>query len=151
MMPEPSSESIGFLIGQTHRKMANLLSIRLREHDITTEQFSVLYRLHDEDGISQKEIAARSVKDQPTIARILDCLIRKNLVRKEINQNDRRSFQVYLTLQGREKIELMIPIENMTLQDIFGDMEAAELDMFRQIHERLQDRLGLLLEEGERS
>jgi MarR family transcriptional regulator, transcriptional regulator for hemolysin len=77
--------------------MVNLLGARFRSHDVTPEQFSVMSCLNESDGISQKEIAERTVKDQPTTARILDCLIRKELVRKQTSETDRRSFLVYLT------------------------------------------------------
>ncbi|WP_159885144.1 MarR family winged helix-turn-helix transcriptional regulator [Paenibacillus puerhi] len=150
MQPEPFSLSIGFIIGQTHRKMVNLLSSRLKDYDITTEQFSVLCRLYETDGISQKEIAARTVKDQPTTARILDCLLRKELIRKETSPTDRRAFQVYLTKLGRDRLEVLIPLEQATLQDIFGDTDSDELERFRQMHLRLQARLDLLLGEGDR-
>ncbi|MFB0844476.1 MarR family winged helix-turn-helix transcriptional regulator [Paenibacillus oleatilyticus] len=137
--------SIGFIIGQTHRKMLNVLTSRLKEHDMTPEQFSVLCRLHESDGISQKEIADRTVKDQPTTARILDCLIRKELVRKQTSETDRRSFLVYLTEQGRHKLQLLMPIERQTIEDIFSWMSESEIEAFRQTHLRLIAHLDTLL------
>ncbi|MEK8132199.1 MarR family transcriptional regulator [Paenibacillus filicis] len=151
MQSDLNSLSIGFIIGQTYRKMSNVFAMRLREHDMTTEQFSVLHRLYQTDGISQKEIAERTVKDQPTTARILDLLIRKELVRKEMSPTDRRSFLVFLTPSGRNKTELLIPIEQGVVQDIFGDIDSSELDQLRQTLLSLHSRLESLLEGGGRS
>lgn len=145
MNPDLHEWSIGFIIGQTYRKMLNVLTSRLKEHDVTPEQFSVLCRLSESDGISQKEIADRTVKDQPTTARILDCLIRKELVRKQTSETDRRSFLVYLTEQGRHKLEVLMPIERQTLEDIFSRMPESELEAFRQAHLRLIAHLDTLL------
>lgn len=149
MSTELHHSSMGFLIGQTHRKMVNILTARFKEYDITTEQFSVLVRLHEEDGISQKEIAARTVKDQPTTARILDNLIRKELVRKETSATDRRAFLVYLTPLGRERLSVLLPLEKATLADIFAGFDAKELTRFHDMHLQLHRQLDALLQQQE--
>ncbi|MED4604448.1 MarR family transcriptional regulator [Paenibacillus validus] len=149
MSSENPTLSMGFLIGQTYRKMVGILAARFKEYDITTEQFSVLCRLAEQDGISQKEIAARTVKDQPTTARILDCLIRKGLVHKEMSAADRRSFLVYLTPLGRERLDVLLPLEKATLAEIFAGLDAEELARFRETHLQLHRQLDALHQQQE--
>ncbi|MGC4379435.1 MarR family transcriptional regulator [Fictibacillus sp. Mic-4] len=126
-------ESLGFLIGLTYRKMIQLLFMRLKEFDITPEQWSILLRLSREDGINQKEISIRAAKDQPTTTRILDCLHKKELIEKRTSEKDRRAFLIYLTDKGRNLIEETIPVEKKAIEDMTSGIEQQELDFFKGI------------------
>ncbi|WP_239618767.1 MarR family winged helix-turn-helix transcriptional regulator [Cohnella mopanensis] len=109
--PYDLNRSIGFLMGNTYRKLSSLFQNGLKEYDITPEQWSVLYQVDMREGQIQKDIAERSGKDRPTTTRILDHLEQKGLVYKQIGENDRRSFKVYITDKGKSLIQETIPIE----------------------------------------
>lgn len=61
-----------------------------KAYNLTPEQVGVLRRLGEQEGISQKELSIRMVKDQTNIIRLLDKLEKKNLVRRGPNKEDRR-------------------------------------------------------------
>jgi len=44
---------------------------RLKPFGLTTEQWAVLNLLWETDGVTQKTLAVRSLKDQPNMTRIL--------------------------------------------------------------------------------
>ncbi|KEO81827.1 MarR family winged helix-turn-helix transcriptional regulator [Tumebacillus flagellatus] len=124
---------IGFLISQTFRKITQLLTMRLREHDITPEQWSVLFRVCETDGLNQKELAMRAAKDQPTTARILDALGKKGLIEKQPSPTDRRAFLVHATAKGQALMERTIPLEAQAIQDSVEGLDAGQLDLLRQM------------------
>ncbi|WP_256865476.1 MarR family winged helix-turn-helix transcriptional regulator [Paenibacillus sp. 32352] len=125
--------SFGFLLGKAYRRMSQLLLLRFKPYNITPEQWTILCRLQGNDGISQKELAARADKDPPTTTRILDVLERKGYVRREMNAEDRRSFCVYSTPLGKELAEKLVPIEIEALQDAAGDIPYAQLELLKQL------------------
>ncbi|WP_440118750.1 MarR family winged helix-turn-helix transcriptional regulator [Paenibacillus sp. QZ-Y1] len=104
-------QSIGFMLGLTHRKAAALLSIRFKPYDITTEQFSVLFNIGRGEGVNQKEVAARVYKDQPTTARIIDLLEKKGWVDRRTSEQDRRAYLLYLTEEGKVLLNTLVPLE----------------------------------------
>lgn len=104
-------DSFGFLINHAGRRMSQLLTLHFQAYDITTEQWTVLHRLAEQDGISQKELARRTEKDQTNITRILDHLQRKGLIERRANASDRRSFLTYITDKGRGLDQTLVPIE----------------------------------------
>jgi MarR family transcriptional regulator for hemolysin len=110
--------SLGFMMGTTYRKLSVLFQNRLKDHDITPEQWSVLYQIDRTEGLIQKEIATRSGKDKPTTTRILDHLEKKELIYKRTGENDRRSFKVYITDKGKALIQETIPIEAQVTEEI---------------------------------
>ncbi|MDR1604966.1 MAG: MarR family transcriptional regulator [Gracilibacteraceae bacterium] len=93
-------DSLGFVLGRTNVKLKNALIQSLKEYDITPEQWGVLNRLWENDGITPKRIAESLTKDIPTTVRILDLLEQKELVFREDNPVDGRSFLVRLTKAG---------------------------------------------------
>lgn len=127
-------ESIGFVLGTTYRKVSQSLACHLKEHDITPEQWSVLYYVCAQEGMNQKELASHVFKDQPTTARILDVLHRKNLIRKETDPQDRRAFLVYPHPAGRELMEKLYTIEQNHNQDL---TDLLTPDQFKELHHLL--------------
>ncbi|MGZ0051943.1 MarR family winged helix-turn-helix transcriptional regulator [Brevibacillus gelatini] len=113
--------------------MIHYVSLFLREFDLTTEQFAVLYRLREEDGINQKELALRSAKDQPTMTRILDNLQKKGWIEKKLSEQDRRAYLITLTPNGRERIEQAIPAEAKAIADVFAGISPEKLAFLREI------------------
>lgn len=138
-----ADDSLGFQVGKTSRKMMQLLTSRFKPFDITVEQWSVLCRLWEQDGITQKELAARAVKDQPTITRILDCLDRKGMVRREANVEDRRSFLIRITPEGAEMADKLIPIEVQTIKEIMNGLSQERIDAFRETLLQLENNADL--------
>lgn len=131
-MTDPlQDEPIGFLIGHTYRKMVQYLTVYLREFDLTTEQFAVLFRLSKQDGINQKELASRTAKDQPTTTRILDALSRKGLIEKKMSDADRRAFFIFLSLKGRDLIEKAIPVESQAISEFVEGIDPEQLDLLK--------------------
>lgn len=104
-------ESMGFLINYTGRKITQLVNQYLSSHDITAEQWVVLNRLAEQDGITQKELAQRVGKDPTNITRILDQLEKKGLIARRHNALDRRSYLASLTEEGRALDLLVSPLE----------------------------------------
>ncbi len=91
----------------------------------------MLKRLCEQDGISQKETAQRTDKDPPTVTRILDILERKELVRKQLNGEDRRSFLIYITDKGRRQYDQVKPfIQELFEQSLLRGIPGEELEIF---------------------
>jgi MarR family transcriptional regulator, organic hydroperoxide resistance regulator len=95
--------SLGFLTNRLGNRLKAELERGFAERgcNITAEQWSVLSRLYEEDGLAQHEIAERLSKDKTNIARILALLERDRLVERRVDPDDNRARKTYLTPQGR--------------------------------------------------
>jgi DNA-binding MarR family transcriptional regulator len=80
-MFESYDQDIGMLTNKTAKKIIYYLNKELEKFNLTTEQWIVLLNLSKQNKISQKLLAEVSGKDQSTLARILDILERKNLLK----------------------------------------------------------------------
>lgn len=102
--------SIGFTVYRTALTLQAEMARRLKPFQLTPEQWSVLARLAEQDGLPQKVVAETTFKDQPTTGRILDRLVEKGLVRRDPNPDDRRGFLIFLTEEGRRLRDRIVPV-----------------------------------------
>lgn len=137
------SAAPSLVICRTAVRIKAMMAKRLKEFDITPEQWGVLAMLREEDGITQKELSCRILKDQPNITRILDKLAGKGLVRRTGATADRRAFLVHLTDRGREMHDELLPVVAAFRKDIVRDLNAEEIGTLL----RLLDRVGVEHEE----
>ncbi|HJV46489.1 MAG TPA: MarR family transcriptional regulator [Bacillota bacterium] len=134
-------DSIGYLINQTGRRMSQYLSFYFGPYDITPEQWGLLNQLAEKDGISQKTLACRVEKDQTNVTRILDQLERKGLVERKPNAEDRRSFLTYVTKEGRELSERLVPIEAQCMKEAEKGLTEEDLTRLKQILKRISQNI----------
>lgn len=69
--------------------------------DITPEQWTVLAFLWKEDGVTQQRLCDATYKDKPSMTRLIDNLVKQNLVVRKSSPTDRRSNHIYITPEGR--------------------------------------------------
>lgn len=77
--------------------------------DITTEQWVILDSLYHLDGQSQTDLANNNFKNAPTLSRILDLMCKKEMVKRRRSEQDRRSFNVFITPTGKAIHEKAFP------------------------------------------
>ncbi|SHK40206.1 MarR family winged helix-turn-helix transcriptional regulator [Desulforamulus aeronauticus] len=133
--------SLGFLVNRTNKKMKNEFLQNLKPYDVTPEQWALLNRLWEEEGISSKELAELTCKDQPNIARILDKLEKKELIFRRPNPSDNRSFLLYLTDRGRELEEKLIPLALSTLEKALEGIEKEQVEELKLLLNRIYANL----------
>ncbi|WP_243373781.1 MarR family transcriptional regulator [Geotalea sp. SG265] len=141
-MPFLLDESIGFVVNQTALKLRTEMSRRLKPFGLTPEQWSVLNRLAEQDGISQRELADRTFKDQPTIARILDKLMALELVRRDDSTSDRRAFTIIITDRGRELRQRILPVAEAMNDDAGRELSDDERRQLFRMLKQLQKNMG---------
>jgi DNA-binding MarR family transcriptional regulator len=95
-----------FKIDSTIKKIRNFMQKNLTEGkiDLTVDQWVVLDHIKPNPGITQNELGNIIYKDAPTITRILDLLVKKNLIERNMSKQDRRKFTLNLTTEGLELI-----------------------------------------------
>ena len=92
--------------------------------DLTVDQWVLLDHIfrYEAKGISQNELAEMTVKDAPTVTRIIDLLVKKGLSERTMAENDRRKFNITLTDAGRSKFDEAYPIVAEVRRKGWGDL-----------------------------
>lgn len=110
-MQKDSFNTYSLLLDRTARRVKQYAQgqFKLGDYGITVDQWMVIKNLRNNPGLSQKALAELCSKDQPTLTRIVDLLVKKGYVQRKIHHNDRRSFIVVLSEQGQAKVSELEP------------------------------------------
>lgn len=141
-------KAIGSASVRLSKKLTRIINHHLKTYHITAEQWSVLRTLNESDKISQKELSIRSDKDQATLTKILDLLVKQENVERVPNPQDRRSFLVEITPKGTKLVEEVTPYIEEIYVKITHGIDAANLDIFKEVLSELEDNIAGLLEEN---
>lgn len=120
------SKYLGYRISQTSKRLQSALQQRFRqaELDVSFEQWTVLLALWKKDGRSQQELSADTCRDQTSLSRLLDTMVRRNLIIRVQSPEDRRTNLIYLTRRGRELERLLLDeAEQLQKQALSGISE----------------------------
>jgi len=96
----------------TFNWLSEKISSIFKEWDITPQQFNILRILRGEGKpLSTLQIRQRMLDKMSDTSRIVDRLLKKGLVRKTPNGEDRRLVDVVITAKGRKLLEKIDPLE----------------------------------------
>ncbi|AOZ94621.1 hypothetical protein PNBC_01290 [Paenibacillus crassostreae] len=137
----PPNQSIGYKYSPIFRQISTLFANQLKPFGITPEQWTVLYQVHLDEGINQKEIAIRTNKDQPTVTRILDVLDKKQLIIRQIDTLDRRAFLIYATPSAHTLINDTLPLELRLNDTVTAGITDQQLHDLQQIMQQIQHNI----------
>ncbi|MDD3500431.1 MAG: MarR family winged helix-turn-helix transcriptional regulator [Sulfurovum sp.] len=134
--------SLGFVLNRTALASKNRFNQMIKAYGISPEQWSVLYRVVEQGGISQKVLADSTYKDQGNLTRMIDKLIEKGYIRREADADDRRAVKLFATEKSVALAEAVAPLsgshnESMTIG--FSHEEKATLiALLDRVYQNLQ-------------
>lgn len=134
-------DSLGFILNRLNTKLKNELFQRLKEYDITPEQWSILNCLWVEEGITPKELADIIFKDKPNTNRILEKLQIKELIVRNPHPVDKRAFQIFLTERGWALKDKLIPIVTQLLEEATIGIEKSKILDMKKLLNQMYDNL----------
>ena len=105
-------ESLGFWLYRSHIQVSAALRQTFQDagYDLTPEQWAVLLRLREQEGLNQSQLGEKTSKDRHNITRILKQLDKRGYIEKIHDEKDKRAFHVYLAPAGRRILKELKPI-----------------------------------------
>jgi DNA-binding MarR family transcriptional regulator len=110
--------AIGFWIHRVYQASRNEMyrAFRAAGEDITPEQWAILIRLWERDGLAQSELSDATYRDAPTMSRIIDSMERQGLVERRAHATDGRIRVVHLTRHGKAIEKKLVPLAEMIVK-----------------------------------
>ena len=94
--------------------------------DLTKEQMIVLKKLHENDGISQNELALLIFRNKSSLTRLLSKMEKKDYIVRKQCLVDKRVNKVFLTELGKEIFKRTRPIIKQTIDKMEQNISALE-------------------------
>lgn len=118
--------SFGWMINVVANQAAKKFEVELKKHGLTVALWPTMMCLWEEEGITQRDISAKSKVENSTTTRTLDKLEHLDLVERRTDPNSRRSFRIYLTVKGHALKETLLPIPVTVNQELLSSLDKAE-------------------------
>ena len=133
---------LGMIVVNMLKPMFCVLEIRAaKQTDIklTMPQFVLLFKISEEkEEVTLKDMAEKFGKDKSAILRMIDLLEKKELVRRAVDQNDRRKNQLLVTKKGERLIAEFREIESELNSELLEGLSDADMETFYKVANHIQ-------------
>jgi len=136
-------ELYSFVTGKASTAIARRLQKKFNNAglNLTIEQWSVLYHLWKQEGMSQQELCNATFRDKPSITRLVDNLEKLDLVKRVASENDRRINRIYLTKQALKLQEQSMGLAEQTLNEALETVPVEKIDVCKEVLQIVYDNL----------
>lgn len=118
--------SVGWLLNVAANQAAKKFDLELKKQGFTRALWPALMCLWEEEGVTQSDISKKSKIENSTTTRILDKLVKMELVERRDDPNSRRTFRIYLTDEGRALKKVLLPIPVAVNEELMSPLAADE-------------------------
>src|ERR1700745_486847 len=122
---------------ESSRLLRNYIDHRAKSRGTTRAQWIVLFRLREQEGLSQGDLHDGLELQPISLVRLLDRLVEHGLLERRHDPKDRRANRLFLTASGKQLVDdldsLRDAIASDVLQDLSGEAIETSLGALREI------------------
>ena len=127
---------------ESSRLLRNYIDHRAKSRGTTRAQWIVLFRLRQQEGLSQVDLADVLELQPISLVRLLDRLVEHGLLERRHDPKDRRANRLFLTATGKQLVDdldsLRDAIATDVLRELPDDAIQTSLSTLREIKERIK-------------
>lgn len=145
-----AAENLAELARELARSMAEQrtflrqqIQLKIKEQDlnITFELLEVIFYLARNDGANQQEIADVLIKDKSSMTYLVDNLVKRGMVMRQEDEQDRRNKRIFLTVAGKSLIDNLNPWLIERYEKATEGIRAADIEKAIALVQRMNHKL----------
>lgn len=129
---------------ETSRLLRNYIDHRAKTRGTTRAQWIVLFRLREQEGLSQVDLADVLELQPISLVRLLDRLVEQGLVERRSDPRDRRANRLFLTRAGRQLADDLDSLRDAIATDVLQGVPTAALETSLKALQDVKDRIKTL-------
>ena len=126
-----------YVVGNLIRSLSSQ-TFSEKNFGITPEQYLILLLIIENEGVYQRQICEMTLKDRANVARIVEILLQKELIKKNIDSNGRRIYKIIATPKGKDLIEKIAPCDASLRKFITREISEEELNITKHTLEKIR-------------
>lgn len=125
----------------TSRRIEEMASLNFKKHDLTAQQFNVMRILRGQKGkpANLSTIQERMIDKSSNTTRLIDKLIQKDLVKRQVCEKNRRKIEVFITQQGLDLLLELDPLVEQFNQHIVEQLSDNEIEKLNILLDKLRN------------
>lgn len=110
---------------------------RLKEHGfrITIDQWLIIKTILENPNISQQDIAKNVFKDNASVTRIIELLVKSKYLERQDNPDDRRKSNLIVTEEGKS---IIYQVQNLVLENRKNALDSVTTDELETMNKALK-------------
>lgn len=117
--------------------VGNRINAHLSEYDLTTSQFGVLEAIYHLGPLQTGELGTKILKSSGNMTLVIDNLVKRGLVQRERQAEDRRCIEIHLTEDGKTLIERIWPPHEDGVVEVFSALKNEEQEQLSALCRKL--------------
>lgn len=112
----------------------------LKQFDISTQQYNVLRILRGQKGVAANlsTVQERMIDKSSNTTRLIDKLIKKELVKRQVCKDNRRKIELFITDQGLKLLKTLDPITENNNKSQLEKLTEEELNTLNILLDKLR-------------
>jgi MarR family transcriptional regulator for hemolysin len=131
-------------IVESSRLLRNFIEHRAKSRGTTRAQWIVLFRLRQQEGLSQVDLADVLELQPISLVRLLDRLVEHGLLERRHDPKDRRANRLFLTAKGRQLVDDLDSLRDAIATDVTGELPTASMQTTLDALRAMKDRIKAL-------
>jgi MarR family transcriptional regulator for hemolysin len=136
-------------IVESSRLLRNYIEQRAKSRGTTRAQWIVLFRLRQQEGLSQVDLAEVLELQPISLVRLLDRLVQHGLLERRHDPRDRRANRLFLTASGRQLVDDLDSLRDSIAIDVLQDIPSASLKTSLATLKDVKERIKGFAESGD--
>jgi DNA-binding MarR family transcriptional regulator len=112
---------------ESSRLLRNYIDGRAKGRGTTRAQWIVLFRLRQQEGLSQVDLADVLELQPISLVRLLDRLVEHGLLERRPDPKDRRANRLFLTRSGRQLVDDLDSLRDAIATDVLQEIPSASI------------------------
>jgi MarR family transcriptional regulator for hemolysin len=133
---------------ESSRLLRNYIDHRAKGRGTTRAQWIVLFRLREQEGLSQVDLAEVLELQPISLVRLLDRLVEHGLLERRHDPRDRRANRLFLTAAGRQLVDDLDSLRDSIAENVLQDVSKASIETTVQTLRDIKERIKSLAEPG---
>jgi DNA-binding MarR family transcriptional regulator len=127
-------------LSYTSRIIEEAIATKFKSYDLTMQQYNVLRILRGQKGnpANLSTIQERMVDRNSNTTRLVDKLIKKGWVKRNICKQNRRKVEIFITPKGLDLLQELDPVTEQNNNDILTNLTASEIEQLNTLLDKLR-------------
>jgi MarR family transcriptional regulator for hemolysin len=126
---------------ESSRLLRNYIDHRAKARGTTRAQWIVLFRLRQQEGLSQVDLADVLELQPISLVRLLDRLVEHGLLERRPDPRDRRANRLFLTGAGRQLVDDLDSLRDAIATDVLQTIPTAAIQTSLETLRDVKDRI----------
>ncbi|MGY3482934.1 MarR family transcriptional regulator for hemolysin [Bradyrhizobium sp. USDA 4011] len=133
---------------ESSRLLRNYIDHRAKARGTTRARWIVLFRLREQEGLSQVDLADVLELQPISLVRLLDRLVEHGLLERRPDPRDRRANRLFLTKSGRRLVDDLDSLRDAIAGDVLRDVSDKHVESGLATLREVKDRIKALGEDA---